>query len=265
MLRSRLIASAALVVLFSDMTMATTITEDWTSARNSYDVHACGLNRFVLGENNGQQRGAIAHFTVLPGDLCLKTTGERSEVVLGGWQSTSRFQVLGNEGTEFYRLSVKLSPDWMPPQFNSRGFKWGIFFQLHGPNEYGASPAIAMYAEDRFSLYVLGGDMNKKIGGKRYLTKDDLNVGKWVDFVLEIKWAPDASGAIAVYRKDEGVSTWEQVVDIKSVATLQYMGAQMPKPHYWKAGFYRSESDHTNSLWLGPIVRGRTFAEVAGN
>lgn len=256
--------TAALPLFFAANVFSAPIAEYWTSSRNTYDVHACGGDRFILGERNGQSAGAIAHFTVLPGDICLKTTGERSEVVLGGWQNTSRFQVKGDEGIEFYKVAVKLAPGWVAPQVNSRGYAWGTFFQLHGPNEYAASPAVALHAEDKFSLFVLGGDMNKKLGGKRFLTRSDLNTGKWVEFVLKIKWSPDASGAISAYRRDEGESAWEIVADIKSVATLQYKGAESPKPHYWKAGFYRSESGHPNSLWLGPIVRGKSFEEVTG-
>lgn len=238
------------------------IAEKWEATRNAYDIHACGTDRFVLGERAGQSYGAVAKFTVLPGDACLKTTGERSEVVLGGWRSSSRFQVKGDEGMEFYRISVKLTPDWIAPERNVRGYVWGIFFQLHGPNEYGSSPAVAMYAEDKFSLFVLGGDMNKKLGGKRFLTRSDLNTGKWVEFILKIKWAPDSTGSIAVFRRDEGETDWEKVADIGSVATLQFRGSEAPGPHYWKAGIYRSESKHVNSLWLGPILRGKTFEEV---
>jgi hypothetical protein len=220
------------------------------------------MDRFRLGEQIGQPNGAVAHFTVLPGDRCLGSTSERSEVVLGGWRNTSRFKVHGTEGTEYYRISVKLASNWVAPEANSRSYAWGIFFQLHGPDEFGASPAVALHAEDVFSLSVLGGDMNRKLGGRRFLTRSELNLGKWVDFILAIRWAPDSTGAIAVYRRDEGESAWEKIADIESVATLQFKGTEALKPHYWKAGYYRSESQFANSLWLGPIIRGRSFDEV---
>ena len=242
---------------------ATPITENWTSPRGSYDVHANWSDRFVLERDQDDSSKSIAKFIVKPGDVFNKSTGERSEVVLGGWQTTSRFRVHGHEGTEFYRVTVKLAPDWEAPDTNNRSYAWGIFFQLHGPNEFMAPPAVAIHAENKFSLFVLGGNLNAKVGGRRFLTRSDLNIGRWVDFVLEIKWAPDTTGAIAVYRRDEGESGWEKVADIKSVATLQHMGTPIPNSHYWKAGFYRSESRHENSLWLGPILRGRTFNEVA--
>lgn len=242
----------------------TPIAENWTSQRGSYNVHATWPDRFVLEHDQNSSTKPIAKFTVMPGDIFQKSSGERSEVVLGGWESTSRFQVKGNEGTEFYRVSVKLASDWKAPETNSRGFAWGSFFQLHGPNEYGVASAVAIFAESKFSLFVVGGDVNGKGGGgRRFLTKSDLNVGTWVDFVLKIKWAPDTTGAISVYRRDEGEPEWVKVADIKELATLQRKG-NLIKPHYWKAGIYRSESNHVNTLWLGPILRGRTFSEVAG-
>lgn len=261
------IASTILVSATTFITLgatATPISENWTSVRSSYDVHAIDVNRFVLDDKKNGNLKSVAKFTVESGDVFSGSTGERSEVVLGGWQTTSRFRVEGNEGTEYYRVTVKLASDWKAPDANSRGYAWGIFFQLHGPNEYMAPPAVAIHAENKFSLFVLGGDLNAKVGGRRFLTKSDLHIGRWVDFILEIKWATDTTGAIAVYRRDEGESDWEKVADIKAVATLQHKGTPIPNSHYWKAGFYRSESKHQNSLWLGPILRGSTFVEVAG-
>lgn len=243
---------------------ATPITENWTSPRSSYDVHATWSDRFVIERDQDDISKSIAKFTVKPGDVYNKSTGEQSAVNLGGWESTSRFRVIGNEGVEFYRISVKLAPGWIAPETNSKGYTWGLFFEAHGPNEYMAPPAVAIHAENKFSLFVLGGDLHAKVGGRRFLTKSDLNIGKWVDFVLEIKWAPDTTGAIAVYRRDEGETGWGKVADIKAVATLQHKGIPIPNSHYWRAGFYRSESKHENTLWLGAILRGRTFDEVAG-
>lgn len=221
------------------------------------------VDRFVLEGFNSLLASNAAKFTVKPGDVFSGSSGERSEVVLGGWQSTSRFKVNGNEGVEYYRVSVKLSPDWISPQTNAAGSRWGTFFQAHGPDEYAAPPAISINVDSKFSLFVLGGDMSKKVGGTKSLTKSSLNAGKWVDFVLKIKWASDATGAVTVYRRDEGETAWNTVADITSVPTLQYLGTSGVKQHYWKAGLYRSESSHTNSLTLGSIIRAKTFAEAS--
>jgi hypothetical protein len=83
------------------------------------------------------------------------------------------------------------------------------------------------------------------------------------NFVLEIRWAIDSAGSVAVYRRDEGELIWHKVLDVKGLPTLQYRGDAVAHPHYWKAGFYRSESPHVNMLLLGPILRGASFEEVS--
>lgn len=80
--------------------------------------------------------------------------------------------------------------------------------------------------------------------------------------LIDIVWATDAHGSISIYRRDGNESSWTKVFEKKSVPTLQYEGNQPAGDHYWKAGFYRSESKVTSRLRLGPIVRGRDQDEV---
>src|SRR5574343_2050239 len=164
--------------------VAASIVEDWSAARGAYDIHAVGADRFVIESDQDGKFGKVAKFTIKPGDVFKKSSGERSEVVLDGWQDTSRFKVPGSEGLEYYRISVKLAPDWQPPEYDKANQRWGIFFQLHGPNDYIAPPAISLHAENEFGLFVLGGNLASKTGGRRFLTNPNLNLGKWVDFIL---------------------------------------------------------------------------------
>jgi len=256
-------AIASIVLGFVCEASAAPVVENWSRSIHSYDLHAVAKDRFRI-EDTTSDGPKIAKFVVRPGDKFKDSTGERSEVVLDTWKDVSKFKIWGDEGQEFYRISVKLDPAWQSPQANSFGYKWGTFFQAHGPDKYLAPPAISLHAEDKFGLFVLGGDLSRKTGGMRVLSKSHLNLGKWVDFILAVKWSALPDGEVVLYRRDEGQTTWEIVADIKSVATLQYLGsASDVAPHYWKAGFYRSESSHVNMLWLGPIVRAKTFAEAA--
>ena len=259
-------ACALVWTSFGAMAGPASVVELWTARRHSYDVHAVEKDRFVIEHSARFASGKVARFTVKPGDSFLGSSGERSEVVLGGWEARSRFRVLGSEGHEFFRVSVKLAPGWVAPQTNKSGYAWGTFFQLHGPNQYtGTSPAISFNVGDEFELFVLTGDLSKRAVFKKLPLNTGLNVGRWVDFILEVEWAWDANGAISIYRREEGSDTWEKVLDVKYIATLQYRDTPIPNSHYWKSGFYRSESEYANSLWLGPILRGRTFAEVSIN
>lgn len=257
--------SCALSVLFLCATTvsAASIVEDWSLSSAAYDVHAVSADRVsTFTDPEGRPR-RVVRFSVRSGDVFRGSSGERAEVVLDGWRPTSRFRVYGDEGLEYYRISVRLDPDWISPEKDARGQLWGTFFQLHGPNEYASPPAVAFLADDSFALFVYGGDLNKKQGGRRVLTNADLRRGAWVDFILAVKWAIDDSGSVTLFRRDEGQLNWENVLDIKSTPTLQYKGEPVVKYHYWKAGFYRSSSSHENGLMLGPIIRARTFGEVS--
>lgn len=250
-------------VMIAPPSGAASIVEDWSLNSASYDLHAVSVDRVTMSTDPDAPQRRVARFEVKPGDVFKGSTGERAEIVLDGWKTTSRFRVNGDEGDEYYRVSVKLDTDWQSPGKDLRGQKWGTFFQLHGPNEYGSPPAVAFLADDSFALFVFGGDVTQKLGGRRVLSNADLAVGRWVDFILYVRWAIDRTGSVALFRRDEGEQNWENVLDIKTVPTLQSKGDSVIRSHYWKAGFYRSASNHRNGLTLGPIVRARTFSEAA--
>ena len=107
-------------------------------------------------------------------------------------------------------------------------------------------------------------------------TNGDLRKGHWVQFLLDAVWKTDATGMVKVYRRDEGESDFQKVLQLSGIPTLQtsqYIPTDLEHcpscapvniVHYWRVGYYRSTSpDQTNVLWLGPVVRGTTFDEVA--
>jgi hypothetical protein len=108
------------------------------------------------------------------------------------------------------------------------------------------------------------------------LTNGDLRRGHWVQFMLDIVWATDTQGSLNLFRRDEGQANFEQVLRLTNIPTLQadsYIPTDLPHcpscatdnvVHYWRVGYYRSTSPgQTNVLWLGPVVRGTAFDEVA--
>ncbi len=215
--------------------------------------------------------GLVARFEVRPGDYTV--SGDRAELV-GMWKHGTRFPVTPASGHEFYAVAVKVSPDWRAPgtDIRNRGIQWGVFMQLHTPDIFNSPPAIALSAMSDFHLSLCSGDL--LAGGARTQNKDvvdvpfsngDLNRGHWVQFVIDVTWALDRTGALAVYRRDEGQATFAKILDRPNMPTLtSKFGVDGGKyEHYWAVGFYRSRnSDLTNVLWLGPIVRGTAFDEV---
>jgi hypothetical protein len=238
--------------------------------------------------------GMVARFEVRSGDHRQgKYSGERSEMYGMLGKAHKKLPVTADSGHEFYGISVKVSADWIAPQHETaqKGYThWGSFMQLHSPNIYNSPPAIDFIAEDDFHLGMDSGELEKivpdpKTGGTKTgrqdskpiaFTNGNLNRGHWVQFMMDVVWASDTSGSIRIYRRDEGAKDFTKVLDLQGTPTLQFASHISTDPaqcstcapdnvtHYWRIGFYRSTSpDQTNVLWLGPLVRGTAFDEVA--
>lgn len=238
--------------------------------------------------------GMVARFEVRGGDHREgKYSGERSEMYTMVGKNHKKIPVTAESGHEFYGISVKVSADWTAPQHESPqkgSWQWASFMQLHSPNIYNSPPAIDLMADDAFHLHLDSGELgqqvvDKKTGVIRQAKKDsqpvafsngNLNRGHWVQFMLDVVWASDTSGSLRIYRRDEGQKDFTQVLDLEGTPTLQYDSFISIDPakcsscgidnvtHYWRVGLYRSTSPgQTNVLWLGPVVRGSRFDEVA--
>lgn len=247
----------------------------------------------LLKDSTSPKKGMVARFEVRSGDHRVVHSGERSEMYTMLGAKGKKLPVTEDSGHEFYGVSVKVSEDWQPPQPESaeKGHvKWGSFMQLHSPNAYNSPPAIIFSAADHFAIELNAGELvslvpDKKTGVMKQqrknneqfqLTNSDLRKGHWVQFMLDVVWKTDATGAVKLYRRDEGESDFQTVLQLSGIPTLQtsqYIPTDLEHcpscatdniVHYWRVGYYRSTSaNQTNVLWLGAVVRGTTFDEVA--
>jgi hypothetical protein len=237
------------------------------------------------------RQGLVARFEVRSGDHREGAySGERSEMYSMLGRNHKKLPVTVESGHEYYGISVKVSPDWRSPHPESPqkcNCVWGTFMQLHSPNVYASPPALGLMAENDFHLNMDAGDLDKisvnpSTGQPRHTKKDgqsfalsdgDLRRGHWVQFMLDVVWANDSNGSVKLYRRDEKQPGFRQVLNMTGIPTLQWnklVSTEGTKPgddsvvHYWRIGFYRSTSpNQTNVLWLGPVVRGTSFDEVA--
>jgi hypothetical protein len=258
-----------------------------------FNTSTAGDRIQLVNDVTSPKKGVVARFEVRSGDHRDVHSGERSEMYKMLDKNKKKIPVTENSGHEFYGISIKLSDDWKGPQAeppNKGSVKWGSFMQLHSPNAYNSPPAIIMAAGEEFAIEMNAGELvtlvkDKKTGLTRKDKKDnqyfklsnsDLNRGKWVQFMLDVVWKKDSSGSVKLYRRDEGKNNFEKVLDLSNIPTLQTSEhiptdlARCPScaedniVHYWRVGYYRSTSpNQTNTLWLGPIVRGTEFNEVA--
>ncbi len=201
---------------------------------------------------------------VRPGDDPIQSSGERAEALVMTDSAGKPINEGEQSGTQFYAFSVRLEPDWQAPE-TDRSSAWAIVFQLHGPDQLKASPSVAVSVQNEFNIAIYGGDLDAGARHRHYpLSKSSLAPGSWVDLVLKVKFAKDATGTVEVWRRDEGESEFSQVLSLADVPTLQYRSSLGGVgPHYWKHGLYRSKQKSiTNVLWLDGLTRGDSFDAV---
>jgi hypothetical protein len=204
---------------------------------------------------------------VRPGDDPCDESGERAEVGVMTDANDNRIDENESSGIQYYAFSVRLAPDWQPPEPDWDGL-WGIIFQLHGPDSLNASPSFCVQVLDQFYIMLHSGDLDSPANSLQWefypLSNGDLNPGHWIDFVIRIKFASDFTGSVHVWRRDEGQTDFALVLSVDNVPTLQYKSSQGgANDHYWQHGFYRPKKNTiTHVLWLDGLTRGNTFDGV---
>lgn len=243
------------------------------------ETHQKAGDRFIQSTNAPRKGKYSAQITVRPGDILFG--GERSEALKMLKANGSSLNENTASGTQYYAISTRLATDWRSPSGSlssshpncSTEWGWGVVFQLHGPDTYGASPAFALQvwdtqkSGDKFTVSLTAGTVtpgpNVNDVGKTYdLSRNSLALGRWVDWIFQIKWADDKTGLVKIWRRDAGQTAFTQVFSKSGIATLQRTRTERGLPHYWKTGFYRSTCSITNRLWIEGPARGTTFDAV---
>ena len=203
-------------------------------------------------------RGTYARVEVRSGDnpldFCCYDT-DRAEVT--GMQTVNNQPIFDNlgSGTQRYTLSVKFDGSWQTIYDDGNG-AWGIFAQLHPPSA--SNPTWALSATDAIRLNVRGGDEQTSQIDVYKLSRADLALGKWIDFIVTIRYKRDNSGWITVQRRDEGESAFVEVLKVVDRPTLSYdskVNGGAVGDHYMKFGFYRNRMPFTSVLYLDNFTR----------
>jgi hypothetical protein len=169
----------------------------------------------------------------------------------------------------YYAFSIRLDPGWIPPK-SENGKGRGTFFQLHKIEKYDSTgPALGFQVTNKFSVHQHVGDCVKPVDYIYDLADTNLNRGKWIDFVLKMKYSINGDGEIMLWRRNEGDQMFTRVLQVNNVNTLLYKMVNQTKTvvqHEWHAGFYRTRQKTdgtgvTNILWLD----GFTFATSAAD
>jgi Polysaccharide lyase len=211
----------------------------------------------ILADQNARQGRRYARVTVRPGDnplSCCQNT-ERAEVLYMQDANNRPIFENTNSGTQQYAFSVKFDPTWKTIVDNGYG-DWGIFLQLHGPDDLGANVAWAFSATDHIVFIQRAGDVSKNPLKGYELANGSLNKGKWIDFILTVKYAMNNTGFVTVERRDEGESSFKEVLNLRNIPTLQFSSqATTAGVHYVKSGLYRNKQSFTSILYLDGFTR----------
>jgi polysaccharide lyase-like protein len=254
---------------------------DWESgtvtglgSRNWKAVQRVAVDRLAIVADGGARQGTkYARVQVLPGDdpLALGKGTERAEVYY--MQDASNAVIFENQssGTQQYSFSVKFDPSWQTiVDYGATTGKWtgawGIFLQLHGPDNLNTNAAWAITAAggghgeaDRIHLLTRFGDITLASGPTTCeLSNGALNIGHWIDFILTVKYAKDSTGSLTLQRRDEGDTAYTQVLSLPNTPTLQYSPAVnggAVGDHYIKHGLYRNGQPFTSVLYLDGFTR----------
>lgn len=183
---------------------------DGISARSVAD-------QFAVVSSPVRQGSHAARFTVRPGDKVQKangsfTSGERAEATLWNYQR----ETLNDE--YYYGWSTLFPDGWTEPK------QWGIFMQWHAHTAI--SPPVAFSARaNSVRVEVSSGNIVNAYPTafeKTYTVLNDLHKGQWNDFIVRIKFRPDATGILEVWHKLKSASTFTKVLSLKNIPTLQW-------------------------------------------
>ncbi len=168
-------------------------------------------------------------------------------------------------GTQYYATSYYFPPTWAATQLpwsdieahdpitcstgtTEQCNSWSYVMQLHTDSAYWGSIGAAATRTRGPQHYwlTLGSTYEFSDGGA-------ITPGAWTDLVLEIDWS---TGAIAMWRRDEGQPGFTQVVSATEPTVTTVTGVYM-KQGLYRGGYVKGRSD---IFWIGPTARATTFA-----
>jgi len=225
---------------------------------NWFSLQAFAPDRISIVKDS---HGSYARVEVRAGDheLHCPTCTERSELVMMQDANGNALYENLSSGTQRYTFSVKFDKSWRNMVGNKNG-AWGIFLQLHGPDDLGSNPAFELNANEtgRIVFGMLTGDITKSKSRDYKLLNGKLNKGHWIDFILTIKYTTDKTGFVNLQRRDEGQTNFSEVLNILNTPTLQYsskVNNGAVGNHYMKHGLYRNQETFTSILYLKGFTR----------
>jgi hypothetical protein len=187
-----------------------------------------------------------------------------------------RKRTLNLNADEYYGMMFRVPLKWHKP--SAAG--WGLVLaQLNYQRIWGAPVLITAHAK-RVAIVAQTGycsDGRSSPPGCRYSSGPGGNLapmqaipsispGSWHELVVHVRWAADSSGAVEVWHRLRGETSWTKSVTWSGFPTVQWSDRQPVDSNQTtsdKFGAYRAASRVPLSVWQDGVVIGTSFDAVA--
>jgi polysaccharide lyase-like protein len=188
--------------------------------------------------------------------LALHVNSERAEVMLMQDAGGAAIKESRSSGQQYYATSYYFPSDWQGQQLPWSAFS-GMDCTARGQNQCNSWSFVWQFwgwGGLSAAQTAVRGPQQYRFNGVPFLNKGQIALGKWTDLVFTVDWG---TGFYKIWRRDEGEVGFAHVL---SGLTPVAAG----KDFYAKQGLYRggNVNGRTDVLWIGPTVRGTSFAGV---
>lgn len=197
-----------------------------------------------------------AKMTVHDGDEFMHTGGERVQLERPDAYNEG-------EGDEYwYSWSTYFPSNWQ--NLTHAPDDWMVIADWHASNnvDFGnvCQPLqIEVDGNNRLIATMLSGDVTgyncfNGAGTANYYDQvivDSLNLGKWNDFVIHVKWTVEDDGIVEIWHKTDNEDSFTKVFEKTGVPTRQYVNTKSnaDTPYFILAHYRSEEQAHTSVLY----------------
>jgi hypothetical protein len=181
--------------------------------------------------------------------LAMKNNSERAEMLQ--MQDTAG-RLLSESGVQYYAMSY-----YFPAMWRGQQLRWSSFApkDCSSGDQYQCNSWSVVWQFYYWGGLIAGRVVSNEMPQYRFFdaTGGLVALGKWTDFVFRVDWT---TGQYEGWRRDEGQNAFRRVFNGKV--------APPSRAVYIKQGLYRGGyvDGRTDVLWIGPTVRGTSFAAV---
>jgi len=210
-----------------------------------------------------------AKMTVHDGDEFLNTGGERVQL-----ERPNAFDE--HEGDEYwYSWSTFFPSDWQ----NLTGAPdddWLIIADWHATQDSDFANVcqplqIMINGSNQLIAQMLTGDVTgydcyNGSGSANYYDQvivDGIELGKWNDFVVHVKWTVDDKGVVEVWHKTKDETSFEKVFETTGIPTLQYVNnkTKVDTPYFILAHYRSAQQTHTSVLYQDAFLQATSLLD----